>query len=94
MTRSVLYKKLYIIFYEITFVILLYGSTNVICTKRYFSTQVKYYKFQFEIQKRYIIFNSRKPFLNAKSLNPKTPLFNQRKLLQISVTNSKLQTLS
>ena len=65
-------QTLHYIFHEITFVILLYGSTNVIRTKHFFSTQVKYYKFHFEIQKRYIIFNSRKPFLNAKILNPNT----------------------
>ena len=37
-TRSVLYKTLH---YEITFEILLYGSTTVIRTKTLFSTQVK-----------------------------------------------------
>ena len=35
-------KTLHYIFHEITFVFF--------CTKRYFLTQVKYYKFQFEIQ--------------------------------------------
>ena len=44
MTRSVLYKNFTLYFYEITFVILLYGSTTVIRTKRYFSTQVNNYK--------------------------------------------------
>ena len=42
-TRSVLYKTLHYIFYEIRFVILLYGFTTVFCTKTLFSTQVKYY---------------------------------------------------
>ena len=37
--------KLHIIFYEIRFVILLYGFTTVIRTKTLFLTQVKYYKF-------------------------------------------------
>ena len=37
--------KLHIIFYEIRFVILLYGFTTVIRTKTLFSTQVKFYKF-------------------------------------------------
>ena len=44
-------KNFTLYFYEITFVILLYGSTNVIRTKRYFSTQVNYYKFQLQNSK-------------------------------------------
>ena len=36
MTRSVLYKNFTLYFYEIRFVILLYGSTNVIRTKTLF----------------------------------------------------------
>ena len=49
-TRSVLYKNFTLYFHEITFIFLLYCSTNVIRTKHYFSMQVKYYKFQFKIQ--------------------------------------------
>ena len=39
-----MYKNFTLYFYEITFVILLCGSTNIIRTKRYFSTQVNNYK--------------------------------------------------
>ena len=50
-------KTLHYIFHEITFVFfLLYGSTNVIRTKRYFSTQVKYYIFQLRNSKSKTLF--------------------------------------
>ena len=70
--------KLYIIFYEITFVILLYGSTTVIRTKTLFSTQVK---LQISVAK----FKIQNTIFLPDEIATK---------FQLQIQNSRLQTLS
>ena len=71
--------KLYIIFYEITFVILLYGSTTVIRTKTLFFNTGEITNFSREIQNpKHYFFYQMKIVTN----------------FQLQIQNSKLQTLS
>ena len=60
-------------------------------SKTLFSTQGKYYKFQYEIQNPNITFNSRKLLLNVSTkFKIQNIIFNTRKILQISVTKFEI----
>ena len=71
--------KLYIIFYETTFVILLYGSTTVIRTKTLFFNTGEITNFSCEIQ------NPKHYFFLPDEIATK---------FQLQIQNSRLQTLS